>query len=352
MSNRAESPEATAFNTGPDDALIIPLALAAFTIKTTARKLLHALAWIFDYAFPVLLQVFRFPLFTLRIAGDGLVTLLRWILEFLPMSSVRRETWRAAIARGWAWLRQTISYKAFEEALHHAFESGMAWVFRKCRALTPTGALIVLAAAVLWLPISFGIATAMHAVLIAQAMVLPAWMQLLHPLATVIAKSKLLVLPVYPAAWPQAKQHPCVRSLIALCRRLASLRLARKVAHRYRQVEYAAAQAADLLARCAARAGLTEGYRALSAALGTMARQLGDLTRAVLKMTAGGLWHVPLLGQLLRRYAVLYGRARPAQSRGIREAIGGLAARWSLNLSAEYYEARDRQRAVTRREGA
>ena len=32
----------------------------------------------------------------------------------------------------------------------------------------------------------------------------PSWIQLLHPVATVIAKSKLLVLPAYPAAWPQA----------------------------------------------------------------------------------------------------------------------------------------------------
>jgi hypothetical protein len=352
MSDRDASPETENFDARLDDAVIVPLVLGALAAKTLAQKLLNVLLRIFDYAFPILLQVFRFPLFTLRIAGDGLVALLRLILEFLPMSSVRRETWRAAIARSWAWLRQTISYKAFEEALHHAFESGMAWVFRKCRALTPTGALIVLAAAVLWLPISFGIATVIHAVLIAQAMVLPAWMQLLHPLATIVAKSKLLVLPVYPAAWPQAKQHPCIRSLIALCRRLASLRLVRKVAHRYRQVEYAAAQAADLLARFAARSGLAEGYHALSAALGTMARQLGDLTRAVVKMTAEGLWHVPVVGQLLRRYAVLYGRARPAQSRRIGEVIGSLAARWSLNLSAEYYEARDRQRAVTRREGA
>src|SRR6266700_3917702 len=89
----------------------------------------------------------------------------------------------------------------------------MAWVFRKCRRLTPTGALLVLALAVLWLPISFGTATALHATLIAQATSLPAWMQLLHPFATLIAKSKLLVLPVYPAAWPQAKQHPVVAGL-------------------------------------------------------------------------------------------------------------------------------------------
>src|SRR5215470_13008630 len=41
-------------------------------------------------------------------------------------------------------------------ALHHAFEAGMAWVFRKCRRLTPSGALLVIAVALLWLPVSFG----------------------------------------------------------------------------------------------------------------------------------------------------------------------------------------------------
>jgi hypothetical protein len=86
----------------------------------------------------------------------------------------------------------------------------MAWVFRTCRTLTPRAAFLVLLGAILWLPISFVIATLMHAVLIAKALTLPAWMQLLHPVATVIAKSKLLVLPVYPAAWPQARLHPRV----------------------------------------------------------------------------------------------------------------------------------------------
>ena len=48
-------------------------------------------------------------------------------------------------------------------------------------------------------------------------------MQFLHPVATVIAKSKLLVLPVYPAAWPQAKQHPFMQAMIRCYRYLASL---------------------------------------------------------------------------------------------------------------------------------
>ena len=90
----------------------------------------------------------------------------------------------------------------------------MAWVFRKCRHLTPSTALLVILGAVLWLPISFGAAMAMHAVLLSKVTSWPAWTQLLHPLATVIAKSKLLVLPAYPAAWPQAKKHPLVQLAI------------------------------------------------------------------------------------------------------------------------------------------
>src|SRR5207249_9814468 len=78
----------------------------------------------------------------------------------------------------------TTLFRSFEQALHDAFEAGMAWVFRKCRRLTPTGALLVLALAVLWLPISFGTATALHASLIAQATSLPAWMQLLDRKST------------------------------------------------------------------------------------------------------------------------------------------------------------------------
>src|SRR5437667_188547 len=70
---------------------------------------------------------------------------------------------------------------------------------------------LVILGAVLWLPFSFAAATVMHAVLIAHVASWPAWTQLLHPLATIIAKSKLLVVPVYPAAWPQAKKHPFVQ---------------------------------------------------------------------------------------------------------------------------------------------
>jgi len=82
----------------------------------------------------------------------------------------------------------------------------MESVFKRCRNLTPKAALLVICGAVLWLPISFGTAVATHAVLLANATVLPAWIQLLHFPVAFLAKSKILVLPVYPAAWPQAKR--------------------------------------------------------------------------------------------------------------------------------------------------
>jgi hypothetical protein len=219
MTDRSNDPTGPAsgpetFRPGVDDIVIVPLVVLAFAVWRILRRMFFILIDIIDFLFPILLQVMRFPLFTLRIIGDGLAALLKLIIRFLPVGD-RRAAWREAVSEYWAWLRQKFSYKAFEEWLHHIFEDGMAWVFKTCKAMTPRTALIVLIGAVLWLPISFTIATVMHAVLIAKALSLPAWMQLLHPVATVIAKSKLLVLPVYPAAWPQAKQHPAMQALPA-----------------------------------------------------------------------------------------------------------------------------------------
>jgi hypothetical protein len=57
----------------------------------------------------------------------------------------------------------------------------------------------------------------------------------LHPLATIVAKTKLLVLPVYPAAWPQAKKHPIVQVVFKSYNDLRSLHLVKKIGFRYRQ---------------------------------------------------------------------------------------------------------------------
>ena len=190
---------------GVEDLVIVPLVVIALAVCKLLKAVISILIYVLDYAFPILLQLVRIPLLTARLIGDGMELLFEGVVRCLPVSSAKRDALRARVRQQWIWFRRNISYQAFEHALHRAFEAGMAWVFRKCRTLTPGGALLVIAVALLWLPISFGTATALHATLIARAKSLPAWMQLLHPFALFIAKSKLLVLPVYPAAWPQAE---------------------------------------------------------------------------------------------------------------------------------------------------
>jgi len=175
----------------------------------------------------------------------------------------------------------------------------MAWVFRQCRHLTPNAALLVILGAVLWLPFSFGVATAIHALLFAKVTSWPAWTQLLHPLATVIAKTKLLVLPVYPAAWPQAKKHPFVQLAFKSYETIRRLHVIQKIGFRYRQVEIAGIAAVESLERTA---GIASAMRWLRNA------------------------HV----------AEHLGVERPTQK------LRSFFSRWSTKFSAEYYEAKER----------
>ena len=282
--------------------IIVPLVFITLATNEILRFILSTLMQLLDYAFPLAMQLVWLPLFAVKILGNGIVAVISSVLHFLPLSKTRRRRWNAAIRRSWSWLRQKISYRAFEHAVHIAFESGMAWVFRKCRHLTPNTALLVILGAVLWLPISFGAATAMHAVLFAKVMSWPAWMQLLHPLATVIAKSKLLVLPVYPAAWPQAKKHSFIQFAFKSYKSIKSLYLVKKFGLRYRQARIAASAAIDGLERTA---GLTSTVRWLRKA------------------------HV----------TKHFGVEKPTHE------LRSFFSRWSIKFSAEYYEVKERQAA-------
>src|SRR4051812_12646916 len=101
-----------------------------------------------DYAFPLAMQIVWLPLFAPRVLGNVIVTVINGGLRFLPLSETKRRHWKKSIRRNWRWLRRKISYRAFEHAVYIAFESGMAWVFRKCRHLTPSTALLVILGAV------------------------------------------------------------------------------------------------------------------------------------------------------------------------------------------------------------
>jgi len=336
------------FRAGIEDVIILPLVAVALVARNLLKATFSILIHILDYAFPILLQLARFPLFTARIIGDGIMALLKLVVGCLPVSSMKREQWRELVSRHWSWLRQKISYQAFEEAVHHAFEGGMAWVFRKCRTLTPGGALLVIAGAVLWIPISFVAATALHAVLFAQAASLPPWMQLLHPLATVIAKSKLLVLPAYPAAWPQAKKHPLVEAAFRFYCYCTTLHLMQKTAYRYRQTERAAAETADVLGRTASLIGLSYLSSTLIAGFNGLAAWTGKAWRAAMTWIVQGASRLPLIGSIIGRYAALYDGSDQQQAEKFSKRVSGFFERWSIKFTAEYYEAKERDEAAKR----
>src|SRR5262245_19904647 len=324
------------FSVGVEDLVIVPFSAITLAISKLLKALLSILISILDYAFPILLQLMRIPLLIVRLMGDGMEALFEGVVRCLPLSSAKRNEWRARVRERWIWLRRKVSYQAFEHALHHALEAGMGWVFRKCRNLTPGSALVVIACALLWLPISFGAATALHAILISEAKSLPAWMQLLHPAATFISKTKLLVLPVYPAAWPQAKEHPIVQRFFQFCLYCISLHLVQKAKYRYRQTERAAAVAADIVWHAAARIGLADWFNAMPDTLRWIHKPWSDVMLRLLETFSGA----PLISSIMNRYSARYGSlysTRPS------EQVRGLFARWSIKFSADYYEARDRE---------
>jgi hypothetical protein len=292
--------EESRFRGALDDVIIIPLVFVVLAANKILRFILSILMRLLDYTFPLAMEIVWLPLFAARVLGNVIVTVISGALRFLPLSETKRQQWSRLIRRKWSWLRRKIGYRAFERAVYNVFESGMAWVFRKCRHLTPNTALLVILGAVLWLPISFGAATAMHAVLFAKLTSWPAWMQLLHPLATFIAKSKLLVLPVYPAAWPQAKKHPFVQSVFKSYEAVRRLYVIKKFGFRYRQAETARMAAVERFKRTAFLASAMTRLRKAH-----VAEQLGV--------------------------------EKPTQK------LRSFFSRWSLQFSAEYYEAKERQ---------
>ena len=107
------------------------------------------------------------------------------------------------------------------------------------------------------------------------------------------------MLPVYPAAWPQAKRHPFVQLVFRIYEAIKCLYVIRKAGSRYRQAEIAGIAALEMLARAA---GLESAVRSL---------------REV---------------HLAKRFGV----ERPTQK------LRSFLSRWSIKFSSEYYEAKER----------
>jgi hypothetical protein len=189
------------------------------------------------FVFALLLRVMTFPLLVAATAGDGMVWLVKQLAGLPQLSGARREACRQLLDGRWAGLRQWLSHETVVKATQRVLQGGISWTFRRCGALSPRAALFVIAGTMLWLPLSAAISIAMHAALLAHAGVLPAWTQLLHPVATIIAKSKLLVLAAYPAVWPQAKKHAWVQAALRCMDHIVALAIIQKTAHRYGQTK-------------------------------------------------------------------------------------------------------------------
>ena len=282
-----------------DDVIIIPLVFVALAASKILRFILSILMRLLDYAFPLAMQIVWFPLFAARVLGNVIVTVTIAVLRFLPLSETKRRQWSMSIRRSWSWLRRKISYRAFEHAVYGAFESGMAWVFRNAGissehriARDPGRGTLASDLVRDCNGDARGIVCQGHVVASLDAT--------LHPLATVIAKTKLLVLPVYPAAWPQAKKHPFVQLVFKSYENIKCLYVIKKAGFRYRQAETAGVAAVERLERIA---GLASAIRWLRKA------------------------HV----------AEHLGVEKPTQK------LRSFFSRWSIQFSAEYYEAKERQ---------
>jgi len=215
------------------------MVLSAFLVTTLYQVAVFVMPVVSALVSTLFSRVIACPWLVAIAAGDGIAWMLKWLFDPLPRPGATGEEWRDLVDRRWSHLRQRMSYEAIAMRARNVLRRGTARFFQKCGALSPRAALFVIASAMLWLPSSAAISIGIHTVLLANAASLPAWMQLLHPVATVIAKSKLLVLPAYLAAWPQAKKHAWVKAAFRWAHRFAELDCMRKAAHRYRQTKQA-----------------------------------------------------------------------------------------------------------------
>ena len=234
------------FRIGVDDAIILPMVVIAFLARTLFQAVFFIMAFASAFVFALLLRVVTSLLLVAVTAGDGMAWLIKQLADLPQLSEAKRKASRDLMDRRWSGLRQRLSREAVAMTTQNVLQRGISWVFESFGALSPRAALLVIAGVMLWLPLSAAISITMHAALLANAALLPAWTQLLHPVATIIAKSKLLVLAAYPAAWPQAKKHAWVQAALRRMDCIVALDSIRKAAHRYQQTKQAFAQISEV----------------------------------------------------------------------------------------------------------
>jgi hypothetical protein len=234
------------FPIGVDNAMILPMVGIGFLASTLFQAAFFVLAVASAFVFALVHRLLRSLLLVAATAGDAMAWLIKRLTDLPQLSGAKRKALRELVDRRWPRLRQRLSHEVVAMRTQSVLQRGSSWIFQRFGALSPRAALLVIVGGMVWLPLSAAISIAMHAVLLTNAAWLPAWTQLLHPVATIIAKSKLLVLAAYPAAWPQAKTHARVQAALRCMDRIVALDSIRKTAHRYQQTKQALAQVNDV----------------------------------------------------------------------------------------------------------
>ncbi|TMJ95490.1 MAG: hypothetical protein E6G74_22035 [Alphaproteobacteria bacterium] len=96
---------------GVEDLVIVPLVVVAVAVSKLLKGVLSILIYVLDYAFAILLQLMRIPLLAARLFGDGMEFFLEGVVRCLPVSSAKRDAWRAWMRQQWIWFRRNISYR-------------------------------------------------------------------------------------------------------------------------------------------------------------------------------------------------------------------------------------------------
>src|SRR5262249_18616554 len=118
-----------------------------------------------------------------------------------------------------------------------------------------------------------------------------------------------------------------------------------KTGYRYRQTDLAAEDAGAVAERAGALLALTRLCNALLAAVGALAAWIDKTSRAVMRGIVRIASALPMIGMIVRNYAMHYdGADRNAEK--LSRRVSGFFGRWSIKFSAEYYEAKDRAEAA------
>jgi hypothetical protein len=166
-------------------------------------------------------------------------------------------------------------------------------------------------------------------------------MQLFHIPVLMMAKSKILVLPVYPAAWPQAKRHPIVVDISRLYRQLKRFAVLRRLAVRYRQIEFGAQRLNNVLVQAPISVGLRRRFETMIRTFRSASTSSGRWSHTLALRLAASAAQLSVIGPHLKRVLRLYAKMSPAKTTKPSEQIRSVYARWAIKFTPGYYEAKE-----------